>query len=97
MPAIQPCCFVPEVPPENSGQSRVPQGFSRWYSFLLDEQPCLYIIAFDMPAHPVRMNTIESIPEELYSGLNSQVAPLAQSSKVVLLAVLFIPVQMVNG
>src|SRR5579875_1976297 len=36
-------------------------------------QPCLYIIAFDMPAHPVRMNTIESIPEELYSGLNSQV------------------------
>src|SRR5579875_1205001 len=59
-------------------------------------QPCLYIIAFDMPAHPVRMNTIESIPEELYSGLNSQVAPLAQSSKVVLLAVLFIPVQMVK-
>src|SRR5579875_2470392 len=24
---------VPEVPPENSGQSRVPQGYSRWYSF----------------------------------------------------------------
>src|SRR5579875_4030378 len=28
-------------------------------------QPCLYIIAFDMPAHPVRMNTIESIPGTL--------------------------------